>query len=190
MRNNQSKRRQSLMKKAASFFVCLGILGLIAVSLQLAAPVPTSGQQWKNAGYNAASGQVMDEKAVLGLLSTVKDPEINLTVQELGLIYSLAVENNTVKLLMTLTTPSCPWSSQLLTNMRDALFTSQAVAGLEIEITFNPPWTMDRIDKEALARIQKESRQNGGVNTANSYAPSLSANTRFAGESAPLSSRR
>jgi Predicted metal-sulfur cluster biosynthetic enzyme len=190
MRNKHNKTRQSRIKKAASFFVCLGILGLIAVSLQLAAPVSTSGQKWKNAGYNPTSGQVIGKNTVFSLLNTVKDPEINLTVQELGLIYDIAVEDNSVKLLMTLTTPSCPWSSKLLTDMRDALFTSQAVAGLEIEITFNPPWSLDRIDKNALARLQNESRQNGKANPGGAFVPSLSDSTRPGGSTNPLSSRK
>lgn len=190
MRNSPLKTKRPSVKKATSFFICLGILGLIAVSLQLAAPVNPTGQQWKNAAYNPASGQTVDKKTVLSLLNTVKDPEINLTVPELGLIYKLAIEDSTVKLLMTLTTASCPWSSQLLTDIKDTLFTNSAVAGLEIDLTFNPPWSLDRIDKAALARVQNESRQSGEPKPTAGSAPSLSENTRLGAESGPFSSRR
>ena len=140
--------------KVVVFFACLGILGLIAVSLHLAAPAPAGGQRWKNSAYVSGQSAPADAKAVLALLQNVRDPEVNLTVPELGLVYDAKVDKNTVRLLMTLTTPSCPWSSQLLTDIRDALFRHKGVAELNIDITFDPPWTLDRIDQAALARLQ------------------------------------
>lgn len=139
--------------KIAVFFACIGILGLIAVSLHLSAPAVPKGELWKNGKYVAGSAPV-DEAAILSLLGQVRDPEVDLTVPELGLIYKTEVRGERVYLLMTLTTPTCPWSQQLLQDIRHAVFSNPGVAELEIAITFDPPWTLANIDKDALARLQ------------------------------------
>ena len=140
--------------KVVVFFVCIGILGLIIASLHLSAPTVPGNKRWKNSDYVAGQPPLADAQAVLAMLHNVRDPEIDLTVVELGLIYDAKVEKNKVRLLMTLTTPSCAWVNQLLTDIRDALFQNKGVAELEITLTFDPPWTLERIDKDALARLQ------------------------------------
>jgi len=146
--------------KVVVFFACLGILGIIAVSLHVAAPVSVSGgQRWKNSAYVPGQPGPADAEAVFALLQDVRDPEIDLTLRELGLVYDITVEKNTVRLLMTLTTPSCPWSSQLLADIRDALFRHEGIGELDLAITFDPPWTLDHIDKAALARLQASGGQ-------------------------------
>ncbi|MDR2818996.1 MAG: iron-sulfur cluster assembly protein [Desulfovibrio sp.] len=141
-------------KGVFTFLACLGILALIAASLQVSAPVSLSDKSWKNQSYKP--GADLSKKTVMKLLGNVTDPEINLTVPELGLIYNMDIADNKVNLLMTLTAAGCPWSSQLLTDMRDALFTDPSVAGLNISLTFDPPWTVDRIDPAAMKRLRAE----------------------------------
>jgi metal-sulfur cluster biosynthetic enzyme len=157
--------------KALTFFACLGILGLIAVSLQLSAPAALSDKSWENPDYKA--GASLSEDTVMSLLDTVTDPEINLTVPELGLIYGMDIAANRVNLNMTLTAAGCPWSSQLLTDMRDALFADPSVAALTIALTFDPPWSLDRIDPAALERLKAEARQTGTAAVSGGSAPSI-----------------
>ena len=168
---HNKSRPETLPRKALTFFACLGILGLIAVSLQLSAPasLSLSDKNWENPNYRP--GASLNEDAVMDLLGTVTDPEINLTVPELGLIYGMDIAENRVKLDMTLTAAACPWSSQLLTDMRDALFSDSSVAALTIALTFDPPWSLDRIDPAALERLRNEVRQTGTAAISGGSAP-------------------
>ena len=144
-------------RKVVTFFACLGILALIAVSLYVAAPVSTTAHTWKNDAFQSgAASSPITEAGIFALLSEVQDPEIPLNVKELGLVYKTGVTNNKVRLLMTLTSPTCGWSGQLLTDIRDKLFSHPAVAELEITVTYDPPWTLDRIDPVALKRLREQ----------------------------------
>lgn len=155
-------------RKAVTFFACLGILALIAVSLYVAAPVSTSGKHWKNSSFKAeAGGAPITEGEVRQVLSGVQDPEIPLNVLELGLVYKIETKEHRVDMLMTLTSASCGWSTQLLTDIRDKLFAHPGVAELDIAITYDPPWTLDRIDPKALDRLRTQPHSHDGPLAAN-----------------------
>ncbi|MCL1890358.1 MAG: iron-sulfur cluster assembly protein [Desulfovibrionaceae bacterium] len=148
------KNANPLQNKAIIFMACLGILALIAVSLYKSTPEIPAVQVWKNSGYNPQIAEAISEGSIRDLLNRVRDPEVDLTVPELGLIYKTTIEGSKVHLLMTLTTPSCPWSSQLLEDIRKSIFLSKDVSELKITITFDPPWTINRIDPAAMNRLK------------------------------------
>ncbi len=74
-------------------------------------------------------------------LKTVKDPEVGFDIWTMGLIYNLEITDDNVKILMTYTTPFCPWGPELNNEVKLAL---EKVGAKEvaIEITFDPPYTM------------------------------------------------
>lgn len=78
---------------------------------------------------------------VIATLRDVKDPEVNLDVWTMGLIYNLEVADNSVKILMTYTTPFCPWGPQLNDEIIAALKNAGAT-DVQIEVTFDPPYKM------------------------------------------------
>lgn len=85
------------------------------------------------------------EKAVRNALRTVKDPELNLDLVVLGLVYDIEVDGTAAKATISLTTPMCPAAGQILDDARAAVEGVEGVEEAEVELTFDPPWTPDRI---------------------------------------------
>ena len=85
------------------------------------------------------------EKAVRNALKTVKDPELNLDLVVLGLVYDIEVEESDARVTISLTTPMCPAAGQILDEAREAVAGVEGVENSEVELTFEPAWTPDRI---------------------------------------------
>ena len=85
------------------------------------------------------------EKDVRSALKTVKDPELNLDLVVLGLVYDIEVDEGDVHVVMSLTSPMCPVADQIVSDARDAISTLDGVESCEVDLTFDPPWTADRI---------------------------------------------
>ena len=84
-------------------------------------------------------------------LRDVFDPELGMSVVELGLIYGVEIDASRVRITMTLTTQGCPLHDAMVEWVRQAVGKIPGVAEVEVAITFEPPWTPDRIGKDALA---------------------------------------
>ena len=84
-------------------------------------------------------------------LRKVKDPELNLNIMDLGLVYEVAVEGPLVLIDMTLTSPGCPAGPQI---MNDVERTVKAIPGVErvaINLVWQPFWTPDKIEPRVRA---------------------------------------
>ena len=92
-------------------------------------------------------------------LTDVKDPELNLGILELGLVYDISVEGDTgehVNVMMTLTSPMCPVGPMFKKSVEDHVLAVDGVKSANIEITFTPPWdprTMASDDVKAMLGI-------------------------------------
>jgi FeS assembly SUF system protein len=87
-------------------------------------------------------------------LKTVFDPEIPVDVYELGLIYKVDVaENWDVNVDMTLTAPGCPVAVELPVSVREALEAVEGIGKVNVEMTFDPPWTPERMSDEAKLQL-------------------------------------
>lgn len=86
------------------------------------------------------------EKDVRRALRKVKDPELNLDLVVLGLVYEIDVQGTHVKALISLTSPFCPVAGQILDDAKAAIEGVEGVESAEVELTFQPPWSPDRID--------------------------------------------
>ena len=96
---------------------------------------------------------VIGEK-IITTIKTIFDPEIPVDIYELGLIYDIMVnENFDVKILMTLTTPNCPVAETLPVDVEEKVKTVQGVKDVEVEITFEPPWSQDLMSDEAKLEL-------------------------------------
>jgi metal-sulfur cluster biosynthetic enzyme len=82
---------------------------------------------------------------VTDALRTVIDPELGLSVVELGLIYAVAVDDGRVRVRMTLTAPGCPLHAVMPGWVREAVRGVPGVREAEVEVTFDPPWTPERM---------------------------------------------
>jgi len=86
------------------------------------------------------------EKDIRRALRKVKDPELNLDLVVLGLVYAIEVNDSHVHAKISLTSPFCPAASQIVDEAKAAIEGVEGVESAEIELTFDPPWTPERID--------------------------------------------
>lgn len=86
------------------------------------------------------------EKEVRAALRTVKDPELNLDLVVLGLVYDIDVqEGGRVDVRISLTSPMCPVAGQIVEDAKNAVLGVEGVEDAEVQLTFDPPWTPERI---------------------------------------------
>lgn len=91
---------------------------------------------------------------LIAALKTVFDPEIPVDVYELGLIYKVDVGDNwNVAVDMTLTAPGCPVAVELPVSVREALEKVEGIGAVSVEMTFDPPWTPERMSEEARLQL-------------------------------------
>lgn len=91
---------------------------------------------------------------IVGVLKSVYDPEIPVDIYELGLIYDVFVnEDRDVKILMTLTSPNCPVAETLPMEVEEKVRSIENVKAVEVELTFDPPWTKDLMSEEAKLEL-------------------------------------
>lgn len=94
------------------------------------------------------------EPLVVEALNTVYDPEIPVSVFELGLIYDLRIsEAGAVKVVMTLTTPMCPVAEELPGTIERAIRAIDGVTDVEIELVWEPFWQPEFISQEARLQL-------------------------------------
>jgi len=79
------------------------------------------------------------EKDVIEKLKLVKDPELGIDVWTLGLIYKITIDNEGVEVLMTLTSPFCPFANELILDVEKKVGELKA-GDTRVEITFEPVW--------------------------------------------------
>ncbi|MBB4953487.1 FeS assembly SUF system protein [Agrobacterium vitis] len=91
---------------------------------------------------------------IIAALKTVYDPEIPADIFELGLIYKVDIEDDRmVKIMMTLTAPGCPVAGEMPGWVENAVGAVEGVSGVQVEMTFDPPWTPDRMSEEAQVAV-------------------------------------
>ena len=88
---------------------------------------------------------VVTDAQVLASLVGVCDPELGMSIVELGLVYGVHIEGGRVAVTMTLTAPGCPLHETIVDWARAAVATIPGVERVDVTLTFDPPWTPDRI---------------------------------------------
>jgi metal-sulfur cluster biosynthetic enzyme len=91
------------------------------------------------------STMAVTEKDVRTALKAVKDPELGLDLVVLGLIYDIEITDADVHTTMSLTSPFCPVAGQIVEDVKTAIEGVEGVGSAEVELTFDPPWTPERI---------------------------------------------
>jgi FeS assembly SUF system protein len=87
---------------------------------------------------------------IVAALRKVYDPEMPVNIYELGLIYGLTVDDaGQCDVRMTLTAPNCPVAGTLPGEVERAIRGVPGVTGVKLELTFDPPWTKDRMSEAA-----------------------------------------
>jgi metal-sulfur cluster biosynthetic enzyme len=82
------------------------------------------------------------------ILNSVIDPEVNIGIADMGLIYDVIKEKGTVLVTMTLTSMGCPAGPLLTSQIEEALMKDKKISDVQIEIVWDPPWTMECMQPE------------------------------------------
>ncbi|MBW2237250.1 MAG: DUF59 domain-containing protein [Deltaproteobacteria bacterium] len=93
-------------------------------------------------------------ESVIDMIKTCYDPEIPVDIWELGLIYDVAVEDGgNVNVTMTLTSPMCPVAESLPPEVEAKVRTVEGVAEARVEVTWDPPWSPDKMTEAAKLEL-------------------------------------
>jgi metal-sulfur cluster biosynthetic enzyme len=85
-------------------------------------------------------------------LRAVKDPELNLNIIDIGLVYDVGVtEPGSVHIKMTLTSPGCPAGAEIIDDAKRVVGDMEGVDSVEVELVWDPYWTPDRMDPRVRA---------------------------------------
>ena len=124
-----------------------------------AATAAAVGEGSAEAAVGEGSAEAVGEAAVLTAdqvklaLRRVKDPELNLNIMDLGLVYDIAVEGNDVKIDMSLTSPGCPSGAEIMGDADKQLRAIIGVGSVAVNLVWSPPWTPDRIEPRVRAYL-------------------------------------
>jgi metal-sulfur cluster biosynthetic enzyme len=92
---------------------------------------------------------MIDQETLVSALRTVKDPELNVNVVDLGLVYAVQTHDDEVDVEMTLTSPACPAGPEILRNAVSALEKLEGVNKANVRLVMSPPWSPDRMTDAA-----------------------------------------
>ena len=94
-------------------------------------------------------------------LKQCMDPEVHLSIVDMGLIYGINVnDNNDVDIKMTMTTQGCPLHETMVDDVKRYTKKVSGVNNVNVEIVWDPPWTMDKMSDDAKAMMKKMGSQN------------------------------
>jgi FeS assembly SUF system protein len=100
------------------------------------------------------AGSKPTEDALIAAIANVYDPEIPVNIYELGLIYTIDIQDDgRVKVEMTLTAPACPSAQELPIQVQEAIMSVPGVTDCEVETVWDPPWDPSRMTEEARLQL-------------------------------------
>ncbi|HIF48571.1 MAG TPA: DUF59 domain-containing protein [Cytophagales bacterium] len=103
---------------------------------------------------NSKNEELQLKEEIIRAIKTVHDPEIPVDVYELGLIYDIQIlPINNVHILITLTSPACPAAESIPKDIKDKVEMIKEINDVEVEITFDPPYTTDLMSEEAKLEL-------------------------------------
>lgn len=107
----------------------------------------------KNAGYskkfNQNSNIKINKEEVINCIKTVFDPEIPVNLYDLGLIYSIKINENNVIIDMTLTNPNCPVAGEIPRNVGLSVEKLKYLKSIEVNLVWTPKWNKEMMSEDA-----------------------------------------
>lgn len=93
------------------------------------------------------------EKQVWEKLKTIPDPELDVSIVDLGLIYKVKISKGKAKITMTLTTSGCPLFGLIQKTIEEKVREIETIDNVEVELVFEPAWNMEMISEEAKIKL-------------------------------------
>lgn len=110
----------------------------------------------KNGVQEKQSQPALDglREEVIKALREIYDPEIPVNLYDLGLIYQVEIQNGgLVKIVMTLTAPSCPVAEMIPGQVRNRVLFVEGVEDVQVELVWDPPWSLEMMSEEAKLEL-------------------------------------
>lgn len=92
---------------------------------------------------------MVSQDEVIDKLRLCMDPELGVNIVDLGLIYSITIDQSRVSVQMTLTTPGCPLDAYFVRDITSRLKTHKDISDVSVEFTFEPPWNPAKMSQES-----------------------------------------
>jgi len=101
------------------------------------------------------SFNMVTKKQIEDVLKKIPDPEIGVSLVDLGLIYDISIEKKSgnIRILITLTSVGCPLFDLIATPIREKVGALSGVSKVDVDLTFEPPWNMERMSDSAKAQL-------------------------------------
>tara|TARA_Y100000310_G_C20623310_1_gene784514 strand:+ start:849 stop:1145 length:297 start_codon:yes stop_codon:yes gene_type:complete len=96
---------------------------------------------------------MVEKDKVIEILGNVVDPELNIDIWNLGLIYEITIDNDKITVTMSLTSPTCPYGEQLMADVKNQVSEIEGVNEVEIDLTFEPAWSPEKMSEEAKMEL-------------------------------------
>lgn len=93
------------------------------------------------------------KEKIRGKLREILDPELLISIVDLGLVYDIKEEGGAVEITMTLTTIGCPLFGVIEREIKNKLQTIKGVRDVKVKLVFEPPWSMERLTEQAKATL-------------------------------------
>ena len=116
-------------------------------------PISTTSSEGTSsdaAAENSSGGAISADQARL-VLRRVKDPDLNLNIVDLGLIYDVHVNGSNVQIDISLTSPGCPSGPEIMGEAEQQLRTIPGIGDVTMNLVWSPPWTPERIEPRVRA---------------------------------------
>lgn len=123
----------------------------------VACPYPTYGERGPSPADLPATGEGATGlvAAVWDALRGIHDPEMPVSIVDLGLVYGVAVEDGHARVDLTLTYTGCPARRMLLDEVRAAAASPSGIDGADVELVWSPPWTVDLVTDRGRERLRE-----------------------------------
>jgi metal-sulfur cluster biosynthetic enzyme len=97
---------------------------------------------------------MVSEEDIWQALHGVNDPEVGVNIVDLGLVYSAEIQGDSVRIVMTMTTPACPMHSYLTGEVREAILVQyEEVENVSVEVVWDPPWSPQMISENGKRQL-------------------------------------
>jgi len=97
---------------------------------------------------------MVSKDSIIKILKTIPDPEIGISVWDLGLVYKIEItKKGEVEITITLTSVGCPLFDTIQAQITEQVGMIKGVTTVRVELTFEPPWTPDKMGEEAKMQL-------------------------------------
>jgi len=97
---------------------------------------------------------MVDSQTILSALAEVTDPEMPLSIVDMGLIYNVRVDRGHVEVDMTFTAIACPAMEMLISDVKEKLNELPGIGSVKVNVVWNPPWTKSRLSEKGRDILQ------------------------------------